>query len=148
MCTRVKSRGESLRVGDKATLLYAPLPSYQWGLRPDWNTSAILPNARVEKVREGCWKSYGKALLPIDSFFERSWEILPAYDDSFLVLCVYHENTFAIVTRESYGEASRLHHRMPQFIRVDKTNGLWYPDRPELMIRREINYLSLPNTPC
>jgi putative SOS response-associated peptidase YedK len=150
------------------------LTTASWGLIPSWskdaNRQASTINARAESVAEkpsfrSAFKSR-RCLVPANGYFEWATEVgnfkhkQPFYisnqDGSLLSMAGLYEDwanpqtgevltTFSIITRESVGEISKVHHRMPVLL----PNDLWakWLSADSLSKERTLEYLDLIEVP-
>jgi putative SOS response-associated peptidase YedK len=146
------------------------LMTASWGLIPSWSKDASRQastiNTRAESVSEkpsfrSAFKSR-RCLVPANGYFEWATEVgnfkhkQPFYisnqDGSLLSMAGLYENwanpqtgevltTFSIITRESVGEISKVHHRMPVLL----PNDLWakWLSTDPLSKERTLEYLDL-----
>lgn len=150
------------------------LATASWGLIPSWSKDASHQastiNARAESVAEkpsfrAAFKSR-RCLVPANGYFEWATEVgnfkhkQPFYisnqDGSLLSMAGLYEDwanpqtgevltTFSIITRESVGEISKVHHRMPVLL----PNDLWakWLSADSLSKEQALEYLDLIEIP-
>ncbi|MCL2500271.1 MAG: SOS response-associated peptidase [Defluviitaleaceae bacterium] len=134
--------------------------SLRWGFKK-WDGKGVIINARSETLEtKGMFKQHlvaGRCVVPASEYYE--WEqqgkqkvkhFIKDREGNLLFMAGLYRNTpegreFVIITKDAYGEAEKIHDRMPVILRAEQIED-WLSGKlsPEVITKLAFNVTVAP----